>query len=193
MPRFRILHRRTVGLLRETQGAALLEFAITLPLLVVFVVGIFDFSGAFNQKQKIEQAAQEGAIIAGAQPMSDIASNNTNPDSLQPVVTAVYNSLAASGVLPKGATCTPPGTAAHAGPNLRWKYTISRCPDDLTITIDRGSVSTSNLPAAVCTKVTVTYPYHWRFNSVIQLLFPGPSGYAAITQVTESATVHNQM
>ena len=61
-----------VSLLRDEQGSALLEFAITLPLLVVFVVGIYDFSGAFNQKQKIEQAAQEGAIIAGAQPMSDI-------------------------------------------------------------------------------------------------------------------------
>jgi Flp pilus assembly protein TadG len=192
MPRFRILHRRTVGLLRETRGAALLEFAIVLPLLVVFVVGIFDFSGAFNQKQKIEQAAQEGAIIAGAQPMSDIASSNTNPDSLQPVVTAVYNSLAASGVVPKG-TCAPPVAPTHSGSNLKWTYKITPCPDDLTITIDRGWASASGSPAAVGTMVTVIYPYHWRFNSVIQLLFPGPSGYAATTQVTESATVHNQM
>jgi Flp pilus assembly protein TadG len=192
MPRFRILHRRTVGLLRETRGAALLEFAIVLPLLVVFVVGIFDFSGAFNQKQKIEQAAQEGAIIAGAQPMSDIASSNSNPDSLQPVVTAVYNSLAASGVVPKG-TCAPPVAPTHSGSNLKWTYKITPCPDDLTITIDRGWASASGSPAAVGTMVTVIYPYHWRFNSVIQLLFPGPSGYAAITQVTESATVHNQM
>src|ERR1700680_3007269 len=116
----RIPHRSTVSLLRDVRGSGLLGVAIVLPLLMVFIVGIFDFSGAFNQKQKIEQAAQEGAIIAGAQPMSDIDPSNTNPDSLQPVVTAVYNSLAASGVLPKGATCTPPGTAAHAGPNLRW-------------------------------------------------------------------------
>ena len=74
MLRLRIPHRRTVSLLKDAQGAAMLEFAISLPLLVVFVVGIYDFSGAFNQKQKIEQAAQEGAIIAGAQPTSDIAS-----------------------------------------------------------------------------------------------------------------------
>jgi len=191
MPRFRILHRRTVGLLRETRGAALLEFAITLPLLVVFIVGIFDFSGAFNQKQKIEQAAQEGAIIAGAQPMSDIASGTGNPDSLQPVVTAVFNSLAASGVVPKG-TCAPPVTPTHSGPNLKWKYTITPCPDDLVITIDRGWVSASGSPVAVGTTVQVTYPYHWRFNSVIQLLFPG-AAYAATTNLTESATVHNQM
>jgi Flp pilus assembly protein TadG len=184
---FRILHRGSVSLLREVQGAALLEFAIVLPLLMVFVVGIFDFSGAFNQKQKIEQAAQEGAIIAGAQPMSDIG---PNPVSLQAVATAVYNSLVGSGVLPKG-TCVAPGTPANTPPSLTWTYTISGCPD-LVIVINRGWASTSLPPVAVGTTVQVTYPYHWRFNSVIQLLFPG-AGYAAITNVTESATVHNQM
>jgi Flp pilus assembly protein TadG len=196
MVRFRILQHWTVRLLRETEGSALLEFAIVLPLLMVFVVGIFDFSGAFNQKQKIEQAAQEGAIIAGAQPMSDIETVNTNPDSLQPVVTAVFNSLAASGVVPKG-TCAPPVTPTHSGSNLKWSYKISGCPDDLIIVIDRGWVSPSatstSTTAAVGTIVKVTYPYHWRFNSVIQLLFPGPSSYAATTQLTESATVHNQL
>jgi Flp pilus assembly protein TadG len=193
MPRLQILHLRTVSLLREVQGAALLEFAISLPLLVVFVVGIFDFSGAFNQKQKIEQAAQEGAIIAGAQPMSDIASSNGNPTSLQAVSTAVFNSLTGSGVLANGA-CSPPGAAS--GPvGLTWTYKISGCDsagDVLVITINRGWVAGSGTPMPVGTVVTVAYPYHWRFNSVIQLLIPGAS-YAATTQVTESATVHNQM
>src|ERR1700694_5465140 len=195
MLRFRILHRGAVSLRGEVQGAALLEFAIVLPLLMVFVVGIFDFSGAFNQKQQIEQAAQEGAIIAGAQPMSDIQTVNKNPDSLQPVVTAVFNSLAASGVLPKG-TCNPPGKASHSGSPLKWSYTISGCPDDLVIAIDRGwvfpSATTASPTAAVGTIIKVTYPYHWRFNSVIQLLLPDAK-YSSITYLTESATVHNQL
>jgi Flp pilus assembly protein TadG len=190
MPRFRFLHFRIITLLREEQGSALLEFAITLPLLVVFVVGIYDFSGAYNQKQKIEQAAQEGAIIAGAQPMTDIGSN---PASLQAVATAVFNSLAGSGVLASGA-CSPPGSTP--GPTgLTWVYTISGCnsfSDNLVITINRGAVSTTASPAAVGTMVTVSYPYHWRFNSVIQLLIPGAK-YAATTSLTQSATVHNQM
>jgi hypothetical protein len=64
----------------------------------------------------------------------------------------------------------------------------------LVITINRGAVvnSASPTPTIVGTSVQVQYPYHWRFNSVIQLLIPGAS-YAATTQVTESATVHNQM
>lgn len=181
-------------------GSALVEFAITLPLLAVFVVGIYDFSGAFNQKQKIGQAAQEGAIVAGAQPMSDIAAVTANPDSLQPAVTAVFNSLAASRVLPNaGASCTQPFPAPTppTPPSLTWIYTISGCSttyagDNLVITINRGWVSAGS-PVAVGTSVQVVYPYHWRFGSVIQLLFPGPNGYSAPTQVTESATVHNQM
>src|SRR6202158_4330126 len=195
MLRFRILHRRTVRLLREAKGSALLEFAIVLPLLMVFVVGIFDFSGAFNQKQKIEQAAQEGAIIAGAQPMSDIQPVNKDPDSLHPVVTSVFNSLAGSGVLQNG-TCNPPGTAAYSGSGLKWTYAITGCPDDLVIVIDRGWVSppatTASPTTAVGTIVKVTYPYPWRFNSVIQLLFPDAK-YSPITNLTESATVHNQL
>ena len=187
MLRSRVLHRGAISLLREVQGSALLEFAIVLPLLMVFVVGIFDFSGAFNQKQKIEQAAQEGAIIAGSQPMSDIG---PNPVSLQAVATAVYNSLVGSGVLPKG-TCVAPGTAANTPPSLTWTYTIKGCPDDLVIVINRGWVSTSLPPVAVGTAVQVTYPYHWRFNSVIQLLIPGAKYADAPT--TESAIVHNQM
>lgn len=190
-------------LLKDVRGAALLEFAIVLPLLVVFTVGIFDFGGAFNQKQKIEQAAQEGARFAGAQPTSDIhttgTSSGSSPTSLQAVVAAVFNSLAGSGVLPNAnqGNCVPPGIASLTG-TLTWTYIISGCSgdssDSLTIVINRGWVSSSGTgpPVAVGTIVTVTYPYHWRFYSVIQLLIPGAS-YAKQTQLTESAAVHNQI
>jgi hypothetical protein len=189
-----------VDLMKGTEGSAILEFAIVLPLLVVFVVGIYDFSGAFNQKQKIEQAAQEGAIIAGAQPMSDIQSSNASPASLLPVVTAVFNSLVGSGVLPSGTCSNPPGivTGPGSGPTaLTWTYTITGCSigplgGNLVITINRGWVSSSGPPVAVGTVVTVQYPYNWTFNRVIQVLIPG-APYAATTQLTESASVHNQM
>jgi hypothetical protein len=63
------------------------------------------------------------------------------------------------------------------------------------ITINRGweaGTGSAGSPASLGTVVTVLYPYTWRFNSVIQLLIPG-AAYAATTQITESATVHNQM
>ena len=196
---------RTIECLCHTEGSAILEFAITIPLLVVFVVGIFDFSGAFNQKQKIEQAAQEGAIVAGGQPMTDISpGSSTNPaagpDSLQPVVIAVFNSLAGSGVLPN-ANVAPCAVSSPAPSEIQtiltYQYTITGCSnysgDNLVITINRGWIVTgATAPSVVGTRVTVTFPYHWRFNSVIQVLIPGAS-YQAITSLTESASVHNQM
>lgn len=184
----------------KAEGSAILEFAISLPLLVVFVVGIFDFSGAFNQKQKVEQAAQEGAIVAGGQPTSDIylapsAGSPTAPVSLLPVVYAVFTSLANSGVLTQanqGSCILPPPDPAQN--SLAWTYTISGCSnvgDSLIIVINRGLVITGP-PAGVGATVTVKYPYHWRFNSVIQLLIPG-AGYAATTTVQETAIVHSQV
>jgi Flp pilus assembly protein TadG len=177
----------------ETEGSALLEFAIVLPLLVVFIVGIYDFSGAFNQKQKVEHAALAGAVIAGAQPMSDIETTTTNPGSLQPVVEVIFRSLTADNLLPLAnqGSCQLPGTAAQNG-GLSWTYTISGCPDPVTIVIDRGWVPvTTDTTKSIGTRVTVSYQYHWRFNSVIQLLFPGAS--SAPMDLTETATVHNQM
>src|SRR5271167_923433 len=134
MLRFRIPHRREKPRFskraRDERGSALLEFAITLPLLTVLVVGIYDFSGAFNQKQKIEQAAQEGAILAAAQPMTDVtggtASVPTNPASLIAVVTAIFNSLAGSGALPNANTGTcimPPAAPTQPNGGLSWTYT----------------------------------------------------------------------
>jgi len=183
---------------KQDEGSALVEFAVALPLLVVFIVGIYDFSGAFNQKQKIEHAAQEGAVNAAAQPMTDIDpanSNYANPQSLQPVLTVIFNSLTNSGVLLlanqggcKAATATPSPPSG-----LQWTYTISGCPDDLTITINRGRVLTTGGPTSLIgTAVTVSYPYHWKFNSVIQFLVPGAT-YAATTDLSETSTVHNQM
>lgn len=182
-------------LARQTHGSALVELAICTPLLVVFVVGIYDFSGAFNQKQKIEHAAQVGAAIAGSQPTSDL--DVSNPDSLQAAVTVVFNTLDEENVLPlaRQGSCMP-GRAAVSKTDLVWTYQISGCSnvatDVLAIKIERG-IFQDGTPATVSTAVTVTYPYRWRFNSVIQLLFPGSSSYSIPTNLHETATVHSQL
>ena len=48
----------------EDEGNALVEFALTLPLLVLIVVGIFDFGFAFQQYEVVTNAAREGARMA---------------------------------------------------------------------------------------------------------------------------------
>jgi hypothetical protein len=195
--------RHTVSrLLCDSAGSALLELAISLPLLVVFIVGIYDFSGAFNQKQKLESAAQVGAIVAGAQPTSDIETTNADPLSLRPIVTAIFNSLAGSGVIPNAnqGTCKASSAVVSKTGGLQWTYAIPGCPDTISIIINRGWVPniagvppiTDASTLTVGTLITLQYPYHWRFNSAIQLLLPGAT-YSATTYLSETAKVHNQL
>lgn len=49
---------------QRERGAALLEMAITLPLLLFVAVGIFEFGRAFQTWQVVTNAAREGARVA---------------------------------------------------------------------------------------------------------------------------------
>jgi len=46
------------------QGSAVVEFAIVLPLLVMFLLGIVEFSLAYNRQQALHAAAREGGRVA---------------------------------------------------------------------------------------------------------------------------------
>src|ERR1700676_2138628 len=56
----------------EDCASQIVELAISLPVLVLFAVGIFDFSGALTLKQNLTNAAREGARVAAADPASDM-------------------------------------------------------------------------------------------------------------------------
>ncbi len=49
---------------RDTRGAALLEMALTLPMMLLIAAGIFEFGRAYQTWQIITNAAREGARIA---------------------------------------------------------------------------------------------------------------------------------
>lgn len=51
-------------LIRNQRGAALLETAITLPIILLISVGIFEFGRAFQTWQVLTNAAREGARVA---------------------------------------------------------------------------------------------------------------------------------
>lgn len=50
--------------LKSERGAALLETALTLPLLLMVAVGIFEFGRAYQTWQVLTNAAREGARVA---------------------------------------------------------------------------------------------------------------------------------
>ena len=50
--------------LRNQRGAALLETAVTLPIILLISVGIFEFGRAYQTWQVLTNAAREGARVA---------------------------------------------------------------------------------------------------------------------------------
>jgi Flp pilus assembly protein TadG len=181
------------------RASQLVEFAVALPLLVVFVVGIFDFSGAFTVKQKLTNAARDAARAAAADPISDLGA--TLPVSVTDAFYTIDNFLIANQIndcgIGLGNVTTPPPTAT-------WKFSISGsalngCPPaGLTIIINRGyyypSVGTVTPPTAQCTPqsasgqlavistcVSIQYGYQWKFGQAASLLGSTPILPTALT------------
>jgi len=184
------LIRQHASWLYGAEAAALIEFAVALPLLVVLIVGIFDFGGAFNLKQELSNAVREGARFGASQPSNDISATSLTPPSVDAIRFLVDSYLRRAKINDCGLSAIP--EPAQAG-GLVWVYTASTgCGGNaLTLTIGRGVLIpvTANGLNLVCTNVHITYPYQWHFNSVIQLLVPG-ANYSS-TNILADATAVN--
>jgi Flp pilus assembly protein TadG len=75
----------------------MVEFAVSLPLLVVFVVGIFDFGEVFNLKQKLNNVARESARFGSSPPTNDLSVTG-DPASILAIRNLVSSSLQQSRV-----------------------------------------------------------------------------------------------
>jgi hypothetical protein len=167
---------------RDERAAQIVEFAVSLPLLVIFVVGIFDFSGAFTLKQKLTNIARDAARAASADPVSDLSASK--PVSVSDAFQMIDNYLIANQLNDCGITqsTSPLG--------LKWTSTGngSGCPPGgLKIIINRGyyfpatssaTIANANCTpqtlggqtAAISTCVSIQYAYGWRFGRVASLL-----------------------
>ena len=185
-----------------TEGSQIVEFAVAMPLLVVFVVGIFDFGEAFNDKLKLNGAVREGARVASSLPTTDLTSNGgstgTAPPSIDAVRSTVDTYLTSAGMNDCGLS-TFTGMLSGTSP-LSWTYSAGQsqgnggCPGPLTLTVNRAysfktTINTVQVDV-ICTQVTISYPFMWHFNSVIQFLVPGAS-YAGVTQIPTDAIAPN--
>ena len=166
---------------RSDGGAQIVEFAVALPLLIVFVVGIFDFSNAYTMKQKLTNIASAAAHTAASEPASDLA----NPSSPVPESVADAFQMIDSYILENHLSDC--GIALSGSAPLYWTFTgSSGCPGGgMTVIINRGyyfPITGSNLPNLTCTPqaggaasvvatcVSVQYGYQWRFGQAASLL-----------------------
>jgi Flp pilus assembly protein TadG len=181
----------------DSDGSQIVEFAVSLPLLVVLVVGIFDFGSAFTIKQKLAYATREGARVASNQPTTDLSLNGAcgAPASVCAVRDVIDQNLVAAHVN----DCGLASVAATASPPLAWTFTANTsCAGTLTLKIERGYVFPPVTLAAPFqtaytiegSRVTLSYPYKWQFNKVITFLAPGAT-YAGNTLITSVAVMQN--
>ena len=184
-PSKRQVSGHTLTVWRDERAAQLAEFAVALPLLVFFVVGIFDFSGAFTLKQKLTNVARDAARAAAGGPANDLQfPSTTAPASVADAFQLIDNYFKANNLNDCGITIGGSTT-------LTWTFTAAGngCPSaGLTITINRGyyipstgaalppvecnspSSAGANGVTAIVTCVSIRYPYSWRFGRVANLL-----------------------
>ena len=172
------------------RGAQILEFALSLPLLMLFVVGIFDFSGALSLKQKLTNAARDAARVAAADPFSDVGSAAL-PASVSDAWQAVDNFLKSENLNDCGLSGNPP----TKGAGLTWASTSAgSCPGSgITLTINRGCTTSATLGSTttdvVDTCVTIKYAYSWRFTGISSMV--GRS-FIPPSTITTTATAFNE-
>ena len=188
----------------EDRASQIVEFAVSLPLLVLFVIGIFDFSSAISLKQKLTNAAREAARVAAADPANDLSGSSLPmPVSVRDALQVVDNYLLSE----KLNDCSLL-SAAPAGGGLSWSFnaTTGCASPGLTLIVNRGYFfpqSSTSQPSASCTSsapasgqtatvgtcVVLQYPYKWQFTSISGLLgghFLGP------TVITTTAVAFNE-
>lgn len=162
----------------DDRGAQIVEFAVALPLLVVFVVGIFDFSGAYTLKQKLTNVAASAARTAADDTSTDIQASL--PVSVVDAFDVIQNYMRTNNMNMCGITSSSP----PAG--LTWTFTATNGACSLTIKINRAyyyPVTGAALPGINCraqnpggqlavvgTCVSIQYAYPWRFRQAAALL-----------------------
>jgi len=173
-----------LGLWREQQGTQLLEFALVLPMLLVLAVGTVDFASGFVLKQKLTNAAREGARIGSELSNGDIT--QPTPNSVQAIRNAVVNYMDNADINVTAIGATPTKTGA-----TEWTYSgggaqiiIDRA---MTIPVTVGGVTALD----TATRVRVRYPYTWSFAQVIQIMIQPPPNYSNTITISADAVMRN--
>jgi len=174
------------------RGAQIMEFALVLPLLMVFVVAIYDFGQAFNVKEKLNFAVKDGAKFGAAQPTNDLT--QTIPVSVTAIRDLVDADLTAAGIN----DCGLGRIMILPRLSLAWRATgICSENSTLTLTINRGLVFDSGTQGGseplkiIATQVDISYPYQWHLSGFLRLIAPNSTA-PGTTQIKTDAIAANQ-
>jgi len=149
--------KRLKTLRRGEEGQAIIEMALTLPLLLMIVLGVFDFGLMFQRFEVVTNAAREGARLAV------LTSQYSTSDARQ----RALDYLASGGIT--GGTCSP-GTAGS-----------------LCVTVTPGTTTIAGTSPAITVNemvVSVEYDHQHVFVGPIMGLFGGTLGVTPLKAVS---------
>jgi Flp pilus assembly protein TadG len=91
------MDRRSTGIAARERGAAAVEFALLLPVLLLLVFGIVDFGRALNAQITLTQAAREGVRLAALGQPNVVSSTQAAATGISPVTVTVTGCQAGAG------------------------------------------------------------------------------------------------
>ena len=106
--------------LRGEQGAAAVEFALVMTLLIMLVFGIVEFGRAYNTKIELSGAAREGARRMAVSGDASCTGSGAKATAIKASPTL---GLSCSAVTVTPATCSP-GTDVEVKVTTEWTYVI---------------------------------------------------------------------
>ena len=103
---------RLPGIRAKDRGAAVVEFALLLPVLLLLLFGIIDFGRALNAQITITQAAREGARLVALNQPNVVSRTQAAAVGLSPVSASVTSSC-------------PPGAGQGVNATVVTSYSFS--------------------------------------------------------------------
>ncbi len=164
------MRERGLRFWRDCSAAEIVEAAFVLPLLFMFMLGIFQFGRMYLVYSTMQRAAQEGARAAAG---STCATCGTGPLTAAQVATNVVGPILQNAhvdqtlltvpATPARNSCTGVAVACDAlGTSATPKICVQR---NVVLNLSTGGVATSG--SLVCgTSVRLVYPYNFSLPSV---------------------------
>jgi Flp pilus assembly protein TadG len=149
----------------EERGAQFLELGFALPILLLLILGIWDFGSAFALKQKLTNAGRDATRIAVSTPENASCTLKNVPCRIASAADAAKKYLENAGV---DASCLDP-TSPSSNPGYQdWVYSCG----GMTLEINRGDSFLDNGVLVPATEVTLQYPISWKLGQMLPSVFP---------------------
>jgi len=171
---------------RGQEGSQIVEFAMVLPLFLVFALAAFDFGQVFALRDKLDNSAREGARQASQQTLFTETSNGPPSANTTAVAQSVFDYLLQAKVVQ--------GCSLNGGKNsgaFAWTFTAKKCADDLTISVERNVLVAMNGGEVSMSRVTVSYPAHFLFFHKVAGLLAPRATYSSTFVLTPQAVMLN--